>query len=82
MLQEKGVGVGDNWKETFDEDQKIQQNYVFDMIRLRDDPRINDLFVMDAIYLIGQIGDFRDCVQVLAALDQHCGEFEDLQEAK
>lgn len=78
----KGVGVGDKWEETFDEDQRIEHNYVFDMISLRDDPRIDKLFVMNAVYLISQIDDFRDLVQILAGLDKQCGEFEELNSKK
>jgi hypothetical protein len=68
--------------ETCDADVKRIEDAVTEELSYRKDARIDELFVKDSVYLLNMFDDFRDCVQVLAVLDQQCGDHESILESK
>jgi hypothetical protein len=61
-------------------DDAVDQLNTYVLKNLKSCSKVDLLFVECATYVLVQFEDFRDCVQVLSALDQHCGEYQSLLE--
>jgi hypothetical protein len=69
--------VGDDYQPCAEDAQKLN-DYVLNRLNPN---KVIDLFFVDmTTYILVQFDDFRDCVQVLAQFDQHCGEYQQLIE--